>query len=141
MNGVCFERSEMKLAMITDGANVTIFCGEKYLGSDFYATGSIGSDNENMYVGQDNDIYRTTSASPIQDTPGLDDGMHFGSPHSAGASFAMCDGSVRRLSFTIDPQVFAWLGQRNDTANLGRNYTPVNGGSPIPHTIDPSKLF
>jgi prepilin-type N-terminal cleavage/methylation domain-containing protein len=140
-NGVVYQRSQVSLAMIPDGASFTIFAGEKYLDPDLYSTGLSGADNENMYVGFDNDTNRSTSASPIQDTPGLDDGSHFGSAHAAGAQFVMCDGSVRRLSFTIDPQVFAWLGQRDDTAQLGRNYTPVNGGSPIPHTIDPSKLF
>ena len=140
-NGVSYERSEVKIAMIPDGLSVTIFCGEKYLGPDWYTTGLDAADNESMYAGFDNDTNRTTSAPPIQDTPGLSDGLHFGSAHTAGAQFVMCDGSVRRLSFTIDAQTFAWLGQRDDTANLGRNYTPVNGGSPIPHTIDPSKLF
>ena len=114
LTGVSFERSEVKSASITDGLSNTLFCGEKYLNPDNYRTGMAGSDNETMYVGFDNDNYRSSDAPPFRDTPGADDGFHFGSVHYGGAHFAMCDGSVRRISYGVNPQTFQWLGSRND---------------------------
>ncbi len=37
----------------------------------------------------------------------------FGSSHSTGSNFAMCDGSVRSIAYTISPIVFAYLSTRN----------------------------
>ena len=113
-NGVSYERSEIKAASITDGLSNTIFCGEKYLEPDAYSNGVAHADNESMYVGYDNDIYRCTNTPPIRDTSGYDNKFIFGSAHYGGAHFAMCDGSVRRISYGVDPQTFQNLGCRND---------------------------
>ena len=113
-NGVCYERSEIKVASITDGTSNTIFCGEKYLGPDWYLTGTSGADNESMYMGYDNDMYRSSDSPPIRDTPGYDDCTHYGSAHYGAAHFAMCDGSVRRISYGVDKLTFQNLGCRND---------------------------
>jgi type II secretory pathway pseudopilin PulG len=124
MNGVSYQRSEVKAAMITDGTSNTFFCGEKYLAPDFYFNGQSDGDNDaGMYVGFDNDIYRNTYSPPMPDTPGYDDIFRFGSAHSIGCQFAMCDGSTRRISYAIDPLTFQYLGSRNDG-----------------QAIDPSKL-
>ena len=114
LNGVCYERSEIKSASITDGTSNTIFCGEKYMDTDNYAIGSPASDNESMYMGFGTDIYRSTNLPPLRDTPGYDDlGALFGSAHYGGAHFAMCDGSVRRINYGVDPQTFqCWASQR-----------------------------
>jgi hypothetical protein len=51
---------------------------------------------------------------PAQDTPGLQKGCAFGSVHPAGLLAVFCDGSVHSLPFTINPVVFANLGNRED---------------------------
>jgi hypothetical protein len=123
LNGVSFQQSEVKAASITDGLTNTIFCGEKYLGPDWYTTGTDPADNENMYVGFDNDMFRSTDTAPMRDTAGLSSGTSFGSAHSAGCQFVMCDGSTRYISYSVNPNVFALLGSKNDN-----------------QVIDPSKL-
>jgi prepilin-type processing-associated H-X9-DG protein len=42
----------------------------------------------------------------------------FGSSHSGVITVAMCDGSVRTISFNIDQQTFFNLGRRKDGAAL-----------------------
>ncbi|MEZ6124838.1 MAG: DUF1559 domain-containing protein [Planctomycetaceae bacterium] len=43
----------------------------------------------------------------------------FSSFHSGGAQFALCDGSVRFISENIAPDVFSFLGRREDGAMIG----------------------
>ena len=43
----------------------------------------------------------------------------FGSRHGSGANFLFCDGSVRFLKKSIDPQVFRHLGHRADGEIIG----------------------
>jgi prepilin-type N-terminal cleavage/methylation domain-containing protein/prepilin-type processing-associated H-X9-DG protein len=116
LNGVSFQRSEIRPAHVTDGETFTIMLGEKYLRPESYLTGGDAADNESMYTGFNNDNYRLAHPSfpPMQDTPGYSHYGRFGSPHPAGCIFAFCDGSVRKLSFNIRPELYGQLGGRND---------------------------
>jgi prepilin-type N-terminal cleavage/methylation domain-containing protein len=115
-DGLIFERSEVKPALIKDGASNTILIGEKYVNLDHYQTGIDGGDNENMYVGNDNDINRVFNVNllPMQDRPGTQAPDRFGSAHNGGVFFVRCDGSVFMVSYTIDPTTYLRLGSRND---------------------------
>ena len=114
LTGVSFEMSTIRMANITDGASNTYFAGEKYVNPDHYTDGDLGSDNEWAMVGFDNDTSRCGSTPPSQDTPGIDDGMHFGSAHVNGCNFVFCDGSVHTISYFIDQATHAHLCNRAD---------------------------
>jgi len=120
--GISYLRSQVKMCDIIDGTSYTYMLGEKYLTTDHYYDGADGADNESMYCGYDNDIYRTTyyqnenppSHNPMQDTSGYPDYCRFGSAHANGLHMAFCDGSVHMLSYSINPLVHKYLGNRKD---------------------------
>jgi type II secretory pathway pseudopilin PulG len=118
LTGISYERSQVKLANITDGASNTYMLGEKYLDPDYYNNGQDGGDNECATIGYDNDQYRSGNSgwnpALIQDTPGLDDASRFGSAHPNGVKFVFCDGSVHNISFFIDPLTNSRLCNRQD---------------------------
>jgi prepilin-type N-terminal cleavage/methylation domain-containing protein/prepilin-type processing-associated H-X9-DG protein len=113
LTGVIYQRSVLRLVDIKNGTSNTYLLGEKYLNPDHYATGQDPADNENMYVGFDNDISRTTHAPPRQDRRGLTDTFVFGSAHRAGLNMAYCDGSVHVVIYSGDPDVHRRAGNRH----------------------------
>jgi len=42
-----------------------------------------------------------------------------GCPHSSGCNFALCDGSVRSIHYSINPQIHRLLGNRADGRPIG----------------------
>lgn len=122
--GVSFQRSEVRMEHFRDGTSYTIACGEKYLNPDNYETGLDAADNENAYTGYNNDNFRNTywytsggvvyARTPLRDRAGYPSTYHFGSAHPTGCGFAFCDGSVRVISYAIDPLTFGLLGNRKD---------------------------
>ena len=122
LNGVNYQRSEIKLASITDGVSNTIYCGERYLGPDWYQTGLDIADNESMYQGFENDTDRSTYSPPMRDTKGYSDSLCFGSP-------------LRRLPFRHVRRLRPPDQLRRRSANLS-NLGSRNDGQ----AIDPTKL-
>ena len=122
LTGVASERSEIRLASITDGSSNTYLIGEKYLNSDSYENSNDGGDCEGMYAGFGNDNTRFCNYAPMQDQAGTMNYCMFGSAHPSGFNMAMCDGSVRRISYTIASTIHACLGNRKDGQ-------PVTAGS------------
>ena len=108
LTGVAFERSEIGMRHIEDGTSKTYLIGEKYLNPDNYETGADGSDNETWCTGFNNDNYRTAwrdvdrPLPPAQDKKGYTNTFIFGSAHGAGFHVAMCDGSCRMISYSVD---------------------------------------
>ena len=128
--GVINAASECKMADITDGASNTFLIGEKYLDPDYYSTGSDGGDDAGWATGYDYDVDRWVAVGgavqmPIQDTPGIGGGLdlNFGSAHANNLNMAFCDGSVQAINYSIDPETWRRLGNREDGL-----------------TIDPTKL-
>ena len=109
-NGIVFQRSEVTMAMVSDGTSNTYLVGEKYCVPNYYATGDDTADTEPYYCGDDNDNQRTGWSQPMQDTPDYYPGTMatismYGSAHDSGINMAFCDGSVHQISYTIDSHI------------------------------------
>jgi prepilin-type N-terminal cleavage/methylation domain-containing protein len=115
--GVVFGGSQLPMASITDGASNTYLLGEKYIDPDDYTNGNDLGDNENAYMGDNEDISRWANAgysTPMQDTPGNAVRYDFGSAHANGFGMAFCDGSVHVISFFIDMTTHTHLANCHD---------------------------
>ena len=123
--GVSYCGSLIALADITDGTSMTYLLGEKQLCPDNYLNGWDFGDNEGAMMGDNEDIARWTAGQgtqslpsdyypPMQDVPGYVVLHIFGSAHLAGFNMAFCDGSVRTMNYTIDPETHRRLGNRKD---------------------------
>jgi prepilin-type processing-associated H-X9-DG protein len=112
LTGVVFQRSMIKIADIYNGTSNTYLAGDKYMNADHYSDGGDPSDNENMYVGFDNDINRTTFYPPMKDRRGVTNTFAFGSAHPAGLNMLMCDGSVQFVGYDVEPAVQKRAGNR-----------------------------
>lgn len=131
--GICYLRSEVRIAQVTDGTSSTYMVGEKHLNPAKYTDGTCGGDNESMYNGCNNDNIRITHNEPPnyvftprqdQETPGYVDyteSYRFGSAHSGGLHMGFCDGSVRFINYSIAPAVHQYLGNRKDGMVLDGN--------------------
>jgi len=116
-DGLSYQRSEIRPAHIRDGDMCTIMLGEKYIPPERYFTGDFGADNESMFTGYNNDVYRRTAMVPQFDRVGAALWERFGAAHLSGCHFAFCDGRVRKIRFNIDLATFRALGNRNDRDN------------------------
>jgi prepilin-type processing-associated H-X9-DG protein len=115
--GVVFRRSTIRMTDITSGSSNVYLIGEKYLNPNSYENGADGGDNESMYVGMDNDIFRTTDtqagyANPMHDKAGVGNTFAFGAAHPEGINMLHCDGSVHFISYNVDPNLFMASGRR-----------------------------
>jgi prepilin-type N-terminal cleavage/methylation domain-containing protein/prepilin-type processing-associated H-X9-DG protein len=128
-SGICYQRSQVTMADISDGASNTFLLGEKYVHTDHYVDGDDPGDNTTMYCGDDLELLRWTGINgavgnpPVQDKAVVgagDHGQWFGSAHPAGLNMSFCDGSVHTISYSIDAEVYRRLGNRKDSL-------PING--------------
>jgi prepilin-type N-terminal cleavage/methylation domain-containing protein len=119
--GIVFERSRVKLRDVTDGTSSTYMIGEKYLNPDQYTTGRDPADNENLYVGFNNDHGRSATDSPLRDRPGYASYDNFGSAHPTGWQAVFCDGSVHMLSYSMDLTIHRCLANRCDDQAFDRS--------------------
>jgi prepilin-type processing-associated H-X9-DG protein/prepilin-type N-terminal cleavage/methylation domain-containing protein len=110
--GIVFPRSSISSSQITRGTSNVIAAGERYLNPEHYLDGLDWGDNEAMYAGFDNDTCRVTYFPPKQDRNGKQELTRFGSAHSGGMNVLYCDGSVRLVSYGIEPSVFSASGRR-----------------------------
>jgi prepilin-type N-terminal cleavage/methylation domain-containing protein/prepilin-type processing-associated H-X9-DG protein len=137
VTGVVFTRSEVTIAQIPDGTSHTYAVGEKFLDTAGYEDDYDPGNDWSMYAGVQDDTVRTTHYepganilnTPIQDNNQTIAGNHrFGSAHTGGCYFAMCDGSVQFVSFEISPEAHRRLGNREDGEVVSVADTGVAGG-------------
>jgi prepilin-type N-terminal cleavage/methylation domain-containing protein len=125
-SGVSHLHTAAKLNSFDDGFSKTYLVGEKMIDPEKYETGLSPGDNESMYAGYSNDLHRFAglAGGSSPSLPPLPDGnenvvdprgfLRFGSAHSHGFFMAFCDGSVRMISFDIDPDAHFRSGHRRD---------------------------
>jgi prepilin-type N-terminal cleavage/methylation domain-containing protein len=117
--GISIQRSEVNLKQIEDGTTQTYLVGEKYRNPDHYETGMDNSDDHPLTNGDDYDFfawafYTGRDQFPLPDTPGVTERWRYGSSHPSGWNVALCDASVRGMSFDIDGLVHRRLANRKD---------------------------
>ncbi|MDO4582990.1 MAG: DUF1559 domain-containing protein [Planctomycetia bacterium] len=134
--GVCYMFSRVTIGEIRDGLSNTILYGEKGLDPNFYT--SYKSDGNNISYTNDfcdfmgegdadttrstfggyyyNNVFETISTRlPIQDRAGYAScSDRFGSAHAGSMGVALCDGSVQRLTYSVEPEVWHCLGNKAD---------------------------
>jgi prepilin-type N-terminal cleavage/methylation domain-containing protein len=107
---------------IKDGASRTLVIGEKRLNPANYKSGD-WCDDRGWTDGWDPDAVRSTSIPPGRDTnlpiampngQPLDYCYGFGSAHANVCYFVFADGSVHPITYVIEPNIFNWLGNRED---------------------------
>jgi prepilin-type N-terminal cleavage/methylation domain-containing protein len=122
---------KVNISMITDGTSNTMLVGERRVNRADMNTGNDCYDNEPaVRPGDDCDVLRRAQVvggswlTPAQDMStsnttncGLMGGgglCQFGAAHQAGMMCALCDGSVRRVSYSVNATAFKNLCVRND---------------------------
>lgn len=108
---------------IKDGTSNVMLIGEKQMN---LANEPPAEDDDQGYcVGHDIDNMRTCAVPPQADYVDAQEGQgggsrvyRFGSSHSGVVTVAMCDGSVRGISYKIDQPTFLNLGRRKDGTAL-----------------------
>ncbi len=124
-NGILFSHIRLKMTDVTDGLSNTYMIGEKYISPDVYTTGTWYGDDQGPFIGDDWDTARAAGditydgspgpyIPPLQDTAGYTTTFGFGSAHAEGFNMALCDGSVRCISYTISETVHRHLANRKD---------------------------
>jgi prepilin-type N-terminal cleavage/methylation domain-containing protein/prepilin-type processing-associated H-X9-DG protein len=120
--GIVFAHTQVRFADISDGSSNTYLLGEKYVSPDYAVTGQSYGDDQGPFVSDERDSVRwgswntTTSGylAPMQDRQGLDETWRFGSSHTGALNMALCDGSVRAISYNIPEEIHRRLCNRRD---------------------------
>lgn len=129
--GVVYYRSEVRPENITDGISNTYLFGEKYMDplayEDIHGVPEYArlGDNQSAWAGFDWDNQRVAwnpDATKRQECyqPQQDSGSvcraiwSFGSAHAGAMNMAFCDGSVKQISYDIDPEVHRRSANRMD---------------------------
>ncbi len=112
--GVVRQFTPMRFADVTDGTSNTLLVADKRLNR-----GKMGQpqpdDNEGYTAGYDEDTVRKTGKAPAPDFVGDGTGKQlFGSSHTGVFNAALADGSVRTISYSVDPTAFSNLGNISD---------------------------
>ncbi len=121
-NGVIYDYGAASIGQIRDGTSNTYLIGEKYLAPGAYEATSTCfcyTDDISVYGGCDGDNERVATVDtrlPMQDREAyeVNTSYRFGSSHAGAFGMVMCDGSVQRISYSIDGETHVYLANRAD---------------------------
>lgn len=129
-DGILYHKSKVRIADITDGTSNTLMVGERPPSADLnfgWWFGSDGRDEDGtgegtlgaVEMGYYNHVLKGPFNCPVPklglqagDVNDNCDQVHFWSLHAGGANFLLADGSVRFLTYSIQPDVFPQLCTR-----------------------------
>jgi prepilin-type N-terminal cleavage/methylation domain-containing protein/prepilin-type processing-associated H-X9-DG protein len=120
--GVVQQYTPVRIADVTDGLTNTLMVSEKRLNRRY-----LGQPQGNDYIGYtagwENDTVRSTDEPPRPDINGDDDGAEnvFGSSHPGRFNAVLADGSVHGISYSINPTIFEYLGNKGDGQVINGN--------------------
>ncbi len=95
----------VSMTRITNGTSNVLLVGDRYI-SPLNATESSCNNDQGWTDGWDNDTLALATTPPVPDGTLGTCAMSFGSMHTAGMQAVWCDGSVRSVSFQVDPTAF-----------------------------------
>jgi prepilin-type processing-associated H-X9-DG protein len=104
---------KVKLAIVQNSRDLTWNSGMGFWDVNIHPYGE-WVDNENPFMGYDDDSVRISAVAPLRDRRGVGPNLCFGSAHSSTCNFVFCDGSVHAIAFAIDEDTFSHLGNRRD---------------------------
>jgi len=114
-NGMLFSLSSTRPASVTDGMSNTMLVGERGIPSDrVWGWVLCGGQECEQYISTDRGFSPGMSAAW---TTGV--AQRFWSWHDGGGHFALADGSVRMLNYSIDTKLYKALSTRNGGEELG----------------------
>ncbi|MDO4582673.1 MAG: DUF1559 domain-containing protein [Planctomycetia bacterium] len=131
-SGTTYNLSQVRIGEIRDGTSNTFLYGERGVQPEYYEpeTTTWATDYPDFCSEGDAEVCRYTHCGtfsgttftkssapyiPLQDRSGYGACLsHFGSAHAGSLGMGMCDGSVQRIPYSIDPQVFHCLGDKAD---------------------------
>ena len=133
-SGVTYNFSRVRVGEIRDGLSNTYLYGEKGVQIEYYAPSSdmwhYANDYPDFCSEGDAEVCRyayagsfsgttfsqkSTAYLPLQDRSGYGScNTRFGSAHAGSFGVVLCDGSVQRVSYSIDPQAFHCFGSKSD---------------------------
>lgn len=110
VTGISFQLSLIRLQDVLDGSSNTYLAGDAFINPERYEIGAFNREFPTF-----SGIWSAgTDVGPRQDQAGLDVWGLFGSAHPSAWQAGMCDGSVRSISYDIDPEMHRRLGNRQD---------------------------
>jgi prepilin-type processing-associated H-X9-DG protein len=133
LTGIMFQRSEVGVKHITDGASKTYLLGERYLDAANYNRDKSTPEGDSTVDGGDewgwawgfcDDNTRSGFKPPAQDYPNYRNKEIFGSAHPGGFHMAFCDGHVESLSYDIDLLVHQNNANRRDDGDTTLRKSP-----------------
>jgi prepilin-type N-terminal cleavage/methylation domain-containing protein/prepilin-type processing-associated H-X9-DG protein len=119
---VCRRAGRVNFASVSDGTSHTLLVGEKRLNVARLGTFQ-HDDNEGWASGWDWDAIRWANEQPAPDhrDGGIIGCSGFGSSHPGSFNAAFCDGSVRKITYMIDHEIFRRACIRNDGHSTDMN--------------------